>query len=262
MKPSVAVKGVTVILGGEKVLDDITLEFEGPGLVQVLGPNGAGKTTLFRTIVGLLKPVKGRVTICGADVTGHPERAGKLVGYVPQLVAEEHGYPVTPLELLESYLQARGYPRSEASKLARRALKAVELPEKLWRKSLWKLSGGQRQRVLIAKALASNPPVLLMDEPLSAVDPHGRADLAQLIAQLAKEKLVIVSCHDPTLLLPHTNTIVLLNRRVYAHGPPDQVMKLETLQRVYGGAALAIGDHIHLCDHHYVRPRSTGLRRR
>ncbi len=249
---SLVVDNVRVVFGGEVVLDNVSLDFRGPCLVQVLGPNGAGKTTLFRVITGLVKPVHGRVIVCGVDVTGRPERAGRLIGYVPQLSWEERGYPITPRELIEAYLIAKGVPRSEARRAAEEVLELVELPRRFWDKCFWRLSGGMRQRVLIAKALAGDPPVLVMDEPLSAVDPAGRADLAKLIGQLSRSKLVLVSCHDPTLLLPYTSYVVLLNRRVYGVGDPQSVLRLELLKLVYDGAAVMIeAGHIHISDHHY-----------
>ena len=106
------------------------------------------------------------------------------------------------------------------------------------------------QRVLIARALVHDPQILLMDEPLSAVDPRGRAELARLIGGLGEEKLVIVTSHDPALLLEYTRSIILLNRRVVAVGPPSELLRIELLRKVYGGAAIILEPHVHICDSH------------
>jgi len=224
------------------------LRLEGPGLVQILGPNGAGKTTLLRTMLGLVRPSKGRVIICGRDVTANPREAGKCTGYVPQVITQSTHYPVTPVELVNYELRLRGLrkTRTEIEDL----LKAVGLPREAWNKPLRELSGGQRQRAFIAKALIHDPEVLLMDEPFSAVDPRGRAALAKFIGSLGKEKLVIVTSHDPMLLLPYTSTIVLINRRIAAIGRPEEVLNMELLERVYGEAVMWVEKHVHISDSH------------
>ena len=224
------------------------LRLEGPALVQILGPNGAGKTTLLRTMLGLIKPSKGRVIICGRDVTANPREAGKCTGYVPQVIAQSTHYPVTPIELVNYELRLRGLrkTRTEVEDL----LRAVGLSPEAWNKPLRELSGGQRQRAFIAKALIHDPEVLLMDEPFSAVDPRGRAALAKFIGSLSKEKLVIVTSHDPMLLLPYTSTIVLINRSIAAVGRPEEVLNMELLERVYGEAVMWVEKHIHISDSH------------
>ncbi len=254
--PVIRIVGLTVGYGNEIILENVDLEFRGPGLIQILGPNGAGKTTLLRTILGLIKPLKGKVYINDIDVTGSPGRAGSNIGYVPQLFITGHNpYPVTAWEFIESSLLLhRRWPRLFISLSDRGRieyiLKRVGLPREAWHKSLWNLSGGQRQRVLIARALIHDPRILVMDEPLSAVDPAGRAELAELIGLLAKEKLVVVTSHDPMLLLKYTNMVVLLNRRLYMYGRPEEVLTLENTRRIYGEAAIPVKEHVHISDAH------------
>jgi len=253
----IRVEDLVVVFRGETVLEVGELELRGPGLYQILGPNGAGKTTLLRTIAGLVKPVKGKVIVSGVDVTGRPESAGRFIGYVPQ---HEHvsgySYPITAYEMVVSalMLHRKRWPRvrtpSWAREAAINALKEVGLGENAWFKKVSELSGGQLQRVLIARALAHNPPILLMDEPLSAVDPRGRVGIARLLGRLAERKLVVVTSHDPSLLLEYTKGIVLLNRRVVAYGPPREVLTVEKLRKVYGGAVVVLEPHTHICDSH------------
>ena len=247
--PRVAVEGATVRFGDSYALRGVSVDLQGPGIVQVLGPNGAGKTTLLRLIAGLVKPETGRVVVDGVNVTGDPGRAGRLVAYTPQLASRPPRVPVTPLDLLETSLRARklrGY-RSRA----REALKAVGLEPGLWGRPLYTLSGGQLQRVLLARALASGARVLLLDEPLSAVDPRGRGEIAGLIAREAGERLVVASSHDPTLLLAATRWIVVMDSgRVAAQGPPGEVLVPERLAQTYGGSLSVHGGHVHLGDSH------------
>jgi len=251
---------ITVVLGSEVVLEDVEFEVIGPSLVQVLGPNGAGKTTLFNTILGLLKPVKGHIFIDGLNVTGNPRLAGKHVGYVQQFAGLDLELPITALELVASaYLLQQQKPprlfrRKTALKRALEVLKKVGLDEHVSNKPLTQLSGGQKQRVFIARALVLDPPILIMDEPFSAVDPHGRVELAKIIGELAKEKLVIISSHDPTLLLEYTSKVLLLNRRVVAFGEPTEVLREDILRKVYGGAVFVYATHVHISDSCPPRP--------
>jgi len=251
----VRVEGLTVEYSGEPVLVDVTFTLTGPGLVQVLGPNGAGKTTLLRAIAGLVKPVRGRVVIDGVDVTGDPARAGKLLGLVPQRPPVSRTNPITVFELVASRASfSRPWPRvrlrGEEARAAEAALEAAGVPREAWRRRLWELSGGQLMRSFIARALVAEPRVLLMDEPLAPVDPAGKVRLARLIGGLSGDRLVLVTSHDPELLLPWTTTIVLLNRRVVAVGPPEKVLVRSVLERVYGEAVIAVPGHVHIPDEH------------
>ncbi|RLI09189.1 metal ABC transporter ATP-binding protein [Candidatus Bathyarchaeota archaeon] len=254
MRVELVAEGLTAGYDGEVVISDMDFSLRGPGLVQVLGPNGSGKTTLLKALIGLLRPLRGRVLVNGEDITGRPEEASTYVGYVPQAFAPEQHYPMTVWELVVgSYVfHRRGWPRlrldGRCREAVRKALDLVDLPPGTWHRSIWELSGGQRQRALIARALVHDPPILMMDEPLSPVDPLGRVELAKHIGQLAEHKLVIVTSHDPTLLLPYTKTVLLLNRAFYVIGEPSEVLTLENLREVYGEAAIKVEEYIHICD--------------
>ena len=256
----IRVEDLVVGYGGSIVIDGASFVLEGPGLVQVLGPNGAGKTTLLKTILGLIKPRRGRVYIDGVDVTGRPRAAGRYIGYVPQLTyAETHRYPVTVWELVESalLLRRKRWPRLGVGKKLREkvaeALEKTRVPQSLWNRNFWRLSGGEKQRVLIARSLVHNPVILLMDEPLSAVDPAGKKELARLIAELSKKKLVVVTSHDPVLLLEYTDKVILMNKGIMITGAPEEVLTLKNTRLVYGEAVVEVTGHIHICDEH--RPR-------
>jgi zinc/manganese transport system ATP-binding protein len=252
----ILVKDLTVRLGYEEILTNLTLEFKGPTLFQIIGPNGAGKTTLLKVILGLIKPVYGKVIINGDDVTGKPDKVSDLVGYVPQLMPFDIHYPVTAFEIVLNslLLHKRRWPRIFAKedeiKKAEEVLRAVDLPEDRWNRCFFELSGGEKQRVLLARAMVYDPEILLLDEPLSAVDPLGKVELVTLIGKLAESKLVIVTSHDPILLLPYTNSIILLNRSYCVVGKPEDVLTLEVLRDVYGESAVLLESHVHISDEH------------
>ena len=254
---NIFVNNVTVSYGGEIILEKLSFSFDGPGLLQILGPNGAGKSTLLRTIIGLIKPIEGNIIINNEDVTGDPRRAGKYVGYVPQVTQiQETYYPVTLKELVECcYILRKKWPRLNISKDEERVIEDtllfVGLPKSIWNKCFWDLSGGQKQRGYIARALVSNPDILLMDEPFSNIDPSGKMDLAERIGELSKRKLIIVTSHDPMLLLKYTKKILLLNRRTYIYGDPEDVLSKDAAEKIYGKAFIEVKEHLHIIDSHF-----------
>ena len=252
----ISIENVTLTFGGESILSNLTLKLKGPRLVQIIGPNGAGKTTLFKVILGLVKPDSGRVLINGRDVTGKPSRVGPLVGYVPQITPLDRIYPVTAWEVVFNSLliHENRWPRLFATKdeidRTKKVLEEVELPRDRWNKCFWELSGGERQRVLLARTMVYEPEILLLDEPLSSVDPLGKVELAKLIGDIAEKKLVIVTSHDPVLLLPYTDLIALLNRSYFIIGKPEEVLRLEILRNAYGESAVLLEEHVHISDSH------------
>lgn len=242
--PSVTVEELTFGYDHNLLLADESFNISGPGLVTVLGPNGSGKTTLFKLLIGILKPLKGRVLLNGEDVTGNPVRAGVHASYVPQLSAVRRDIPMTGLEAVEAALTTR-FKGPERVNRALGALRAVGA-EDLARRKLSAMSGGQLQRVLIARALARGTSILLMDEPLSGIDPRGREDLVELIVRLAGDRLVVVTTHDPVLLLNRSRTIVVFNRGVKAVGSPKDVFRLDLLKAAYGPGVLLIEKCLHV----------------
>ncbi len=254
MTGEIELREVEVKLQEEVIIPRVSLKLEGPGLVTVIGPNGSGKTTLLRTIMGLIKPVHGWVLVNGEDVTGNPEAAGKHIGYVPQLSAFNKGFPITARELVESSLSLRLKPLrlrtpSEIREAAIRALGAVGALDYA-DKPISSLSGGQLQRVLIARALVWDPPILLLDEPVSAIDPAGKMEMVELIAKLSREKLVLVASHDPGIYARDSKLIVVVNRGIRLAGPPSEVLDPRKLAEVYGDSVMLVEKCVHLVDGH------------
>ncbi len=247
--PWIELRDVWVSYGDVEVFRGESLSIDGPGMVLVLGPNGAGKTTLLKLIAGFVKPRRGQVVVMGIDVTGNPRKASRFVAYVPQMHPSPPPYPITPLEYVECVLRAMGVENVE--ELALKSLEMVGLDRSLWRKDLRKLSGGEKQRVFLAPVLILDRKIVLLDEPLTSVDPRWKEDIAKIIASRARTSLTLITCHDPTLLLPYANHILLLYRRIVAFGTPRDVLRLELLREVYGSSAIAVEKHLHLADQHY-----------
>lgn len=254
MTPWISAEGLSVRYGTENVLSNESFDLQGPGLFLVIGPNGAGKTTLFRALLGLLK-VEGRVYMNGIDVTGDPGKAGIFAGYVPQLGVAEIPFPVSVREFIES-----------AFSLRKRILPSLSREEKLIVDSLIKklglegveakpfleLSGGMKQRVLLARAIARDPQILIMDEPIASIDPAFRSFVLETIEETSKEKLVLVSSHDPALFLQKAKVVIALNRGIVAMGPPEEVLRIDVMSKVYGRSVVIIDKCLHVVDYHAV----------
>jgi len=247
-EPWLRVHELTVRLNKEYIFRDESFEIRGPGLVMVLGPNGAGKTTLFRAILGLIPIERGKVIIMGEDVTGKPELAGKYVGYVPQLNNMLRSFPITARELIETSLGIERmipWKNRDVTKEPDKCLKIIEA-SRYADEPITELSGGQLQRVLIARALVKKPYILFMDEPISALDPKGKERIVRLIEEISKERLVLVSTHDPAVFVNSAKEIMLVNKGIKAIGSTREIFKLETLKEVYGDSILLIEKCLHV----------------
>lgn len=239
------------------IITNIDVKLKSPVLVQVMGPNGAGKTTLLKTIIGILKPLKGKIFIDREDVTGNPEKAGMYIGYVPQIATYVLGnvFPMSVWEFIEfegeAYMKRLGLRKDGLSKIIEEVLDTVGIPKELWHKGVNKLSGGQRQRLLVARALLKNTPILALDEPLSAIDVEGRVVIANIVGKFKEDnKIIIITCHDPELLMDFTDYIILLGRGMYVFGEPKEVLKPSILSELYHTSYVELEKHIHICDYH------------
>ena len=232
MRPWISIEGLRVDAGGTPVLDIERLELEGPALVQLLGPNGAGKTMTMRAILGLVKPSQGRVTVNGVDVTGDPVKAGEHIAYMPQSPRAPRSTPMTVREFIDVSLRLRGVDPERGYKALDRVGAGGVVD-----KRLWELSGGMLQRVFLARTLALGKPILMLDEPFSNIDPRGRHEIAGIVRREAENRLVVVTSHDPHLLLDATSVVVVLDSgRVAVEGAPGEVLTREKLEGVYGEA--------------------------
>ena len=218
---------------GKPALEQVDFAVAAGESVCVLGPNGGGKTTLFRGLIGELPPLRGRVR-----VEGRP-------AYVAQTDRTRLDFPVSALDVALMGTLARGrwwLPAARADReMARGALRRVGL-DQMAGASFGELSGGQRQRVLLARALVQDARVLLLDEPLSGVDPTSAERITRLLGVLREEgRAVLVSTHDVDSARGF-DRVLCLNRRQVAFGPPAETLTRATIEATYGGEIVVLED--------------------
>ncbi len=212
----IAIRGLWAGYNGEQVLEDINLTVYERDFVGLIGPNGGGKTTLLRVLLGLLPPTRGEVRIMG-----RPVREGRrVIGYVPQVVEFDHEFPISVWEVARMgrlgrrRLLQRYTPEDDA--IVEEALRQVELLD-LRQRPIGELSSGQRQRVYIARALATQPEILLLDEPTSSVDPQVSSSIYELLQQLNERVTIMLISHDMSAISSYVKTVGCLNRRLFYH---------------------------------------------
>lgn len=230
---AIDVRDLAVSLAGRQVLSDVQLTIGAGELVSIIGPNGAGKTTLLRALLGLV-PASGTISIVGQE----PERAYRDIGYVPQRHEFAWDFPVSVTQAVMSGRTRhigwfRSARRADHAAVAR-ALRLAEISD-LAHRTVSQLSGGQRQRVLIARALACDPKVLLLDEPFTGLDVPTQELLTSLYLDLVHEGVTIVmTTHDLAQAMVHSHRIVLVNRTIIADGPPAKLRDLGLWEQVFG----------------------------
>jgi zinc transport system ATP-binding protein len=227
----VEAQGVTVRIGRSELLSAVDLTIHAREVVSLVGPNGAGKTTLIRVLLGLLKPVAGRVW-------RHP---GMVIGYVPQRVQMD---PILPLTVRRFLTIGAGRRREVAPVLA--ATGAAHLEQAL----MHELSGGELQRVMLARALVREPALLILDEPAQGVDFSGQLELYELIERIRTERGcgVLLVSHDLHVVMGATDRVICLNRHVCCSGAPETVTQHPEYLSLFGpraAAGLAIYTHQH-----------------
>ncbi len=232
--PLLAVHDVWVEYDAAVALEAIRFDLQPGERVAIVGPNGAGKSTLFKVIAGLLKPSRGEVRIYG----GAPNRH-LCIGYVPQRSEVDWDFPVTVADVVMMGRLAEiglfGWPRKKDRLAVQQALETVRLAD-LAGRQIRELSGGQQQRMFIARALAQQAELMLMDEPLTGLDLPSQEDILQILDDLkARGVTVMVATHDLDQAATAFDRVLLLNRRLYGFGAPQDVLRAENLLAAYGG---------------------------
>lgn len=238
----------------EDAVQDVSLNVDEGEIFAIMGPNGSGKTTLMKILMGLITPQEGNVSIYGTDALKDPIAVQRLIGYVPQ---KEHISSTLPIRVRDVVLMGRlarkGVLRSADKKDVKTAIKSLDNVglSDLWNKSFSSLSGGQQQRVLLARALAVEPKLLMLDEPFSGMDVPSQGDVVEIIEDLAKKSGVTTAIivHDINPLIHITDEVLLLNRKVVGFGDPFQVLNRENLVSTYGSTIRII-----VCEDGYCHP--------
>jgi ABC-type Mn2+/Zn2+ transport system ATPase subunit len=231
---AILLDGVHVSYGSRPALEDVSLQVARGAFAALIGPNGAGKSTCLRVLLGLVRPSSGRV-----EVFGRPPLGGSgSIGYVPQRVHIPSGFPISALDVaLMGRTGALGpgrRPRAADRELAMTALGQVGLADAGPRR-FQDLSGGQQQRVLIARALAGQPRMLLLDEPTAGLDSAARARFYALVCDLQHARGLTLLCatHDLDVVGDHADRLILLDRTVKAQGAPAAVLGSQALRAAY-----------------------------
>jgi zinc transport system ATP-binding protein len=231
-EPFLEISGLRFAYTGNPVLEGVNLTLSGLEFAAVVGPNGGGKTTLLKLILGLFTPDAGRVRVFGLS----PRQASCRIGYMPQHVQVDLSFPVTVTDVVLMGRLGRsggvwgGYVRRDRAAVAQTLERVglVGLADRPFRS----LSGGQRQRTLIARALAGEPKLLLLDEPTANVDVVGEREVFDLLAELNRCIPVLVVSHDLGFVSPYVGQVVCVNRKVVIH-PTSQVTG-EIISQIYG----------------------------
>lgn len=243
-QPILDVRHLTVRYNGRVALDDLTFHLHEGERVAVVGPNGAGKSTLFKAVSGVLPPTSGDVTIFGSQPGGHV-----CIAYIPQRSQVDWNFPVSVADVVMMGRSAKlgplNWPHKRDWEHVQSALEIVELSN-LASRQISQLSGGQQQRMFIARALAQEAELMLMDEPLTGLDTPAQEGLLNLLDTLQNQKVtVMVATHDLDQAARHFDRMMLLNQRIVAFGRPEKVLQTENLLRAYGGRLRsANGDNI------------------
>ncbi|MGE5585565.1 MAG: metal ABC transporter ATP-binding protein [Bacillota bacterium] len=226
----IRLEDVWVHYDGAPVLEDVSLVVREYDFIGVIGPNGGGKTTLLKTILGLAKPSRGEVMVLGTS----PRKGRRFVGYVPQYSSFDRDFPVSVWDVvLMGRLGHTGCVRRYTDRdrvVAATALHAVEMLD-LKDRQIGRLSWGQRQRVLIARALAAEPKVLLLDEPAAALDSQIEAGLYDLLRALNEKVTIVMVSHDVGVISAYVKSIACLNRRLVYHN--SRAITRDMLQVAY-----------------------------
>lgn len=236
---------------GVWTLEDVSLKIERGRSGCIVGPNGGGKSTLMRLILGLLAPQKGEVRVFGTT----PVAARPKVGYMPQYHQLDAAFPVTVFEVVLMGRMRRGfwglYPAADRE-AARQALAEMGISE-LSSRSFSALSGGQRQRVLIARALASEPELLLLDEPTANIDPGAEEEFYATLDVLRRRMTVLTVSHDLGFVNREIDHVICVNRRVTVH--EAAAFSAETANEVYHHEVNLIKhDHACFCNCEHRQP--------
>jgi zinc transport system ATP-binding protein len=232
---------VSYAYGRSNVLEDICVDIEAEEFFGVIGPNAAGKSTMLKLMLGMLTPDKGTIRVLGES----PQRASKQIGYVPQSPSFPRNFPINVEDVvllgrLGKTRRMGGFSKNDRE-IALKALRVVEIAD-LTATPIKDLSGGQVQRMLIARALAGEPEILVLDEPTANIDVQAEENIFSLLKQYNKHMTIIVVSHDIAFISGYVNRVGCLNKTLVCH--ETEAISGKTIEELYGAPVKMI-QHAH-----------------
>lgn len=249
----VEVRNLSVRVGSRLALDNISANIEDKEFTVVFGPNGAGKSTLLKVLIGELAPESGTVSLLGGAVQANRH----LIGYVPQNFFAKKSFPLSVRKTVMTgrYGHKIGWFKGPGKNDFERVDEAINLVglEHLSERALEDLSGGELQRVFIARALASEPRLLLLDEAASGVDVGVKESLYDLLGRLKQRMGIVFVSHDMSVLSKGVDCILCLDKKLVSHGKPEEALTDSALHSMYGEKIFAFSHcqvpHVHVSSH-------------
>jgi zinc transport system ATP-binding protein len=251
MSSALEIENLSVVLKGKEVLRSINFTLEEGIFLGIVGPNGGGKTTLIRIILGLLKPTSGDIKVFGQSPASALAHSG-VFGYLPQHQNVDPNFPATALDIvLMGRYRAAGLLRWPGKNDRRKALHCLSIMgvEELQNTQYSQMSGGQQQRVSIARALASDPKILVLDEPSTGIDVVGQEDFYHLLKGLQKKMglTILMVSHDIGSVTAYVDEISCLNISLHYHGNPLGALDEKVMTSLYG-KSVDLLVHSDVCD--------------
>lgn len=200
------------------VLKDVTFSVDKNDFIGLIGPNGGGKSTLLKLLLGILTPNSGEIKIFAKDVKQNID----LIGYVPQNTDFNRDFPISVIDVvLMGRLKKNNFGKysDKDIEIANNSLKKVKMYD-FKERAIGTLSGGQRQRVFIARALATEPKIILLDEPTASIDSKGQKEIFEILKELNLDMTIIVVTHDINSIIEYAKTIIYVDRTIYIHNSP------------------------------------------
>ncbi|RTZ90051.1 MAG: ABC transporter [Deltaproteobacteria bacterium] len=219
-EPVIRLRNVTVAYDDHIALEGVNLTIHAGDFVGIIGPNGGGKTTLLKVILGLVKPLRGEVEVLGVS----PREARQKVGYVPQSVEFDPDFPIQVLDVVRmGCLKFRRFEKGRFP-LCHSRVETVMRQMEVWSlrdRQMGRLSGGEKQRVFIARALVTEPEILLLDEPTASVDSRIRTTIYEILSRLNTSMTICLVSHDIGVISSRVKTVACLNQRLFYHGEKE-----------------------------------------
>ncbi len=250
---AVAFENLSVSYGPVVALENVSFSIASGSLSGIIGPNGGGKSSLLKSVVGLVEPNHGKVTVLGRP----SQEMLKRIGFMPQSEQVDWNFPVSVWDVaMMGLTPQRGLFKAHSRanrEAAAEALATVDLAD-LRRRGIGELSGGQRRRALLARAIAPEPAILLLDEPMAGLDPTAQHRFLDIVDRLRGKGTTVIMCtHNLTCVSTRASDVAVINGRLIAYGPPDEVLLESVLADAFGhqlvvhaaGGAYALHHHDH-----------------